>query len=91
MEERTPPKGPAADGPPTAPGSPRRAGRDEPLLPPPGLFGPLNPTYRIKRRQQRIREELERSRAGGHRVPTWALAVILLAIIGAWITLIALS
>lgn len=64
---------------------------EDPLLPPPGPFGALNPTYRVKRRQQRIRAEIERARSGDHKVPTWALALILVAIVGAWLGLIFLS
>jgi hypothetical protein len=60
-------------------------------LPPPGPFGVLNPTYRIKRRQQRIRAEIERARNGDHKVPTWVLGLILVAIVGAWLGLIFLS
>ncbi len=42
----------------------------------------------LKRRRRRIAAEIERNRRGGHRVPTWVLAVILAAVLGGWITLI---
>jgi hypothetical protein len=32
---------------------------------------------RVQRKQEKIRAEIERNRAGGHRVPTWALAALL--------------
>lgn len=69
----------------------RRRQDEEPLLPPPGPFGAFNATYRVKRRQQHIRAEIERARNGDHKVPTWALALILVAIVGAWLGLIFLS
>jgi hypothetical protein len=65
--------------------------RREELVPPPGPLGALSPSYRIKRRQQRIREEIERSKAGDHKVPTWVLVVILLVLLGGWLMLILLS
>lgn len=71
--------------------TPRRAGPEEPLLPPPGMLGALNPTYRIKRRQLKIIEEIQRNREGGHKVPTWVLALILVLFIGAWALLVILS
>jgi hypothetical protein len=63
--------------------------REEP--PQPGPLGMLSPSYRLKRRQLRIREEIARARAGDHKIPTWVLGLILLAIVGAWIGLILLS
>ncbi len=59
--------------------------------PPPGPFGSLSPSYRLKRRQQRIREELERDKHGEHKVPTWVLVLVLLALIGGWIAVVALT
>jgi hypothetical protein len=43
---------------------------------------------RVKRKQESIRAEIERNRAGGHRVPTWALAALLGAILLAWAVLV---
>jgi hypothetical protein len=60
----------------------------EELLPPAGMFGALNPAYRIKRRQRRIIEEIERARAGDHKVPTWVLGLILLVLLAGWLAVI---
>jgi hypothetical protein len=35
--------------------------------------------------------EIQRSRSGDHRVPTWVMAVALLVIVGAWLALIFLT
>jgi hypothetical protein len=35
--------------------------------------------------------EIRRNREGNHRVPTWVMAVALIAIVGAWVALIVLS
>lgn len=43
---------------------------------------------RAQRRRERIRDEIERNREGGHRVPTWALAALLGLVILAWVLLI---
>ena len=43
---------------------------------------------RVKRKQEKIRAEIERNRAGGHRVPTWVLAVLLGAVLLAWALLV---
>ena len=42
------------------------------------------------RRRRKIREEIERNRRGEHTVPTWVLAVLLVAIVTGWILFIAL-
>jgi hypothetical protein len=65
--------------------------KQEELAPPPGPLGALSPNYRLKRRQQRIREEIERARRGDHKVPTWALALILVLLVAGWVAWIALS
>jgi hypothetical protein len=62
-----------------------------PPAPPPGPFGALSPSYRLLRRQHRVIAEIERARRGDHKVPTWALALILVLLLGGLITLIALS
>lgn len=41
-----------------------------------------------QRRRDRIAAEIARNRRGEYRVPTWVLAVILLAIAGGWAVLI---
>ncbi|MGX6603755.1 hypothetical protein ACWKSP_16660 [Micromonosporaceae bacterium Da 78-11] len=46
---------------------------------------------RVDRKRERIRSEIRRNRAGGHRIPTWALAVILGLILLAWLYLILTS
>jgi hypothetical protein len=43
---------------------------------------------RVQRKQAKIRAEIERNRAGGHRVPTWALAALLGAVLLAWMLLV---
>ena len=43
---------------------------------------------RVERRRARIREEVLRNRAGGHRVPTWVLATILGLLLAGWVYLI---
>ena len=43
---------------------------------------------RLARRRARIRTELERNRRGEYRLPTWALALLLVAILAAWAALI---
>ena len=59
-------------------------GPDSPVGPParPGFW---------QRRRDRFVAEIERNRAGGHRVPTWVLAVALLAMITLWAAVVLLS
>jgi hypothetical protein len=65
----------------------------------PGLrgsaVGPREPAQRRPnrrdRRRQRMAAEIQRSRSGDHRVPTWVMAAALLVIVGAWLALIYLS
>jgi hypothetical protein len=45
----------------------------------------------LQRRRDKVVEEIERNRRGGHTVPTWVLTVILLAIVGAWAAVIVLA
>ena len=42
----------------------------------------------IDRRRERMQEEFRRNRAGGHRVPTWALAAVLVLVLLAWFLLV---
>jgi hypothetical protein len=42
----------------------------------------------LVRRRRKIREEIERNRRGEYRVPTWVLAVLLVAIVAGWAALI---
>ena len=46
---------------------------------------------RVDRKRGRIRAEIQRNRAGGHKVPTWVLAVALGLILLAWLALIVTS
>lgn len=65
-----------------------------PLAPPAGpfaAFSPLVRMQRVRRRQERIRTELARSRSGEHALPTWALVLILVLLVGGFAAFIALS
>ncbi|BFU44223.1 hypothetical protein [Krasilnikovia sp. MM14-A1004] len=42
---------------------------------------------RVQRRQDKIRAEIQRNRAGGHRIPTWVLATLLGLILLGWLYL----
>ncbi|MFI5495599.1 hypothetical protein [Actinoplanes sp. NPDC051859] len=42
----------------------------------------------MERRRERIRAQIARDRAGGHKVPTWVLATILGLILAGWLYLI---
>jgi hypothetical protein len=44
--------------------------------------------HRVERKRERIRAEIQRNRAGNHKVPTWVLAVLLAAIIAGWLYVI---
>jgi hypothetical protein len=44
---------------------------------------------RLERRRERIRAEIRRNRAGGHKIPTWVLAAVLGLVLLGWIYLIA--
>ena len=44
-----------------------------------------------QRRRERMVAEIERNRAGGHRVPTWVMALALVAMLAAWAAVIVLS
>jgi hypothetical protein len=43
---------------------------------------------RLERKRDRIRTEVQRNRAGGHKIPTWVLSVLLGLIVSGWIYLI---
>ncbi|HWS32858.1 MAG TPA: hypothetical protein VN408_08950 [Actinoplanes sp.] len=43
---------------------------------------------RFDRRRERIRKEIQQAREGDHKVPTWALALILVLLVGGWAYLI---
>ena len=46
---------------------------------------------RVQRRRDRVRVEIQRNRAGGHRIPTWVLAAVLGLILLGWLYLIVTS
>jgi hypothetical protein len=46
---------------------------------------------RVERRRARIRAEIQRNRAGGHKVPTWVMAAVLGVLLAGWIYLIVTS
>lgn len=46
---------------------------------------------RVERRRARLRDEIKRNRAGGHKVPTWVLAAVLGVIVAGWLYLIITS
>jgi hypothetical protein len=48
----------------------------------PPSFDERPPRNRFERRMARIREEVERNRRGEAAIPTWVLALILVALIG---------
>jgi hypothetical protein len=39
---------------------------------------------RFDRRREKIRREIEQSREGNHKVPTWVLALILVLFVAGW-------
>jgi Flp pilus assembly protein TadG len=45
----------------------------------------------VQRRHARMADEIARNRRGEHTVPTWVLAVVLVAVLGGWIAVIVLS
>jgi hypothetical protein len=44
----------------------------------------------MMRRRRKIREEIERNRRGEYTVPTWVLALLLVAIVAGWVLFIVL-
>ena len=66
---------------------------EQPDQPPPGADKPER-TFedvmwgRVERKRERIRAEIRRNREGGHKVPTWVLAVILAAFLAGWLYLL---
>jgi hypothetical protein len=46
---------------------------------------------RVERKRARIRSEILRNRAGGHKVPTWVMAAILAVFLLGWVYLIVTS
>ena len=46
---------------------------------------------RVQRKRDRIRAEISRNRAGGHKIPTWVLAAILGLFLLGWLWLVLTS
>jgi hypothetical protein len=46
---------------------------------------------RVRRKRDRIRAEVRRNRAGGHKIPTWVLAAILGVVLLGWLYLLTTS
>ncbi|MGI5242927.1 hypothetical protein [Dactylosporangium sp. CA-139066] len=68
------------DAPDQPPPKPSKLGAD---------FNPDRPARsRQGRRLQRIREEIERNRTEGPKYPTWLLALVLIAIIAAFVLIV---
>jgi hypothetical protein len=44
-----------------------------------------------QRRREKMVTEIEHNRAGGHRVPTWVMALAVAAMLAAWALVIALA
>ena len=51
------------------------------------LRPPVRENY-VERRRRRIREEIARNRRGEATIPTWALALVLVAIVVGWVLFI---
>lgn len=67
---------------------------DQPSEPPKPAETPLeavSPFSRVQKRRDKIVGEIERNRRGEYSVPTWVLALVLLALVGGWAALIFLS
>lgn len=43
---------------------------------------------RVQRKRERIRAEIRRNRAGGHKIPTWVLAAVLALVLLGWLWLL---
>ena len=42
----------------------------------------------LDRKRAKVAAEVARNRRGEHRVPTWVLVVLLVVIVGGWLTLV---
>ncbi|HEV7706891.1 MAG TPA: hypothetical protein VGP16_01720 [Asanoa sp.] len=45
----------------------------------------------LQNRRKKVIEEIDRNRRGDYRVPTWVLAVLLVAVLAGWLLLIFLN
>ena len=66
----------------------------------PGQSGPPEPPERsdeqvqlnrLDRRRERIYRQIQRNRAGGHKIPTWVLAAVLGLLLAGWAYLLVTS
>jgi hypothetical protein len=62
-----------------------------PDQPPPERSGEDVRWSRLERKRDRIRAEIQRNRAGGHKIPTWVLAGLLGLILVGWLYLVVTS
>ena len=69
---------PGRPGLPEQPGPPEQPERSEPEV----RLG------RHERRRERVYRQIQRDRAGDHKVPTWALAAILVVFVAGWLYLV---
>jgi hypothetical protein len=46
---------------------------------------------RVERKRERIRAEVSRNRAGGHKIPTWVLALVVVLFLLGWLVLVVTS
>jgi hypothetical protein len=45
----------------------------------------------LQKRQQKVRDEIERNRRGDYKVPTWVFAALLAALLAGWLLLVFLN
>jgi hypothetical protein len=45
----------------------------------------------VQRRRKKVLAEIERNRRGEHRIPTWAMVLMIVAIVAAWILIVVLA
>nr|WP_090800853.1 hypothetical protein [Asanoa ishikariensis] len=45
----------------------------------------------LQKRQQKVRDEIDRNRRGDYKVPTWVMAALLVALVAAWLLFIFLT
>jgi hypothetical protein len=45
----------------------------------------------LQKRQQKVRDEIDRNRRGDYKVPTWVMALLLVALLTGWLLIIFLN
>jgi len=45
----------------------------------------------LQKRQQKVRDEIDRNRRGDYKVPTWVMALLLVALLTGWLLIIFLG